>query len=167
MTHTVYLALGSNLGDRKANLRAARQSLPPLVKVTAASPIYRTPPWGYEQQPEFFNQVLAGQTEASPTTLLAYLKQIEAKVGRKPTFRYGPRLVDLDIIFYDDLVLNEPGLTIPHPRVAERAFVLVPLADLAPDMRHPITGLQVQEMLEAVSTDGIQRLDLNNSAAAG
>ncbi|MBN1665980.1 MAG: 2-amino-4-hydroxy-6-hydroxymethyldihydropteridine diphosphokinase [Anaerolineales bacterium] len=156
MQHQVYLALGTNLGEREANLAAARAALPPLVREVTASPIYCTPPWGFEQQPDFLNQVVLAQTEASPLELLAYLKQVEAQVGRKPTFRYGPRVVDLDILFYDDLVLQHPELTIPHPRLAERAFVLVPLADLAPELRHPVSGQTVQAMLAALPVDGIE-----------
>jgi len=151
----IYLALGSNLGDREANLRLARLSLAPQVQVLAASPIYETAPWGYLDQPPFLNQVLQAASDLSPIDLLAHLKQIEEQMGRKPNFKNGPRLVDLDILFYHDQVINQDGLVIPHPLLAERAFVLVPLADLAPDLRHPVLGLTAVEMLASINRDGV------------
>ncbi len=163
MNHIIYIALGTNLGDRPANLRAAVAALPPDVQVTAASPIYQTPPWGYTDQPDFLNQVVRGETVLPPNKLLAYLKEIETNVGRTPTFRYGPRVVDLDILFYDDLTLEQPDLTIPHPRLHDRAFVLIPLADLAPGLRHPISKATISELLTSADTSGVevfQRLEV-------
>jgi 2-amino-4-hydroxy-6-hydroxymethyldihydropteridine diphosphokinase len=151
----IYLALGTNIGDRAANLQAAREALASQVKILAASRIYETPPWGVVDQPAFLNQALRARTGLAPLELLAYLKQLEVDLGRLPSVRYGPRQIDLDILFYDDQTLDLPGLTIPHPRLAERAFVLVPLADLAPDLVHPVTGKTVQEMLEQVDRQGI------------
>lgn len=153
----IYLALGTNLGDRAANLRAALEALPPDVQVLAASPVYETPPWGVVDQPAFLNQVARAETDLAPLDLLAYLKRLEAALGRTPSARYGPRQIDLDILFYADRVIDLPGLNVPHPRLAERAFVLVPLADLAPDLVHPQTGLSVRQMLERVDRSGIQR----------
>ncbi len=154
----VYLALGSNLGDRLANLQHAAASLPPQVTVLRASSVYETEPWGYRDQPAFLNQVLEVRTDLAPNALLWHLKRIEQKLGRRPTFRYGPRLVDLDILFYGDQVIDLPGLAVPHPRLAERAFVLVPLAELAPALRHPITGLTIQEMLAEIDITGVIKL---------
>jgi 2-amino-4-hydroxy-6-hydroxymethyldihydropteridine diphosphokinase len=157
MLHNIYLALGANLGDRPANLQQALASLPPLVRLLAASPVYETPPWGYADQPAFLNQVVQAETALDPLALLHTLKGIEASVGRTATFRYGPRLIDLDILFYDDLSLDTPELTIPHPHIPERAFVLVPLADLNPDLQHPLLGKTVRQMLAGVDTQGIHR----------
>lgn len=157
MTHTVWLALGSNLGDRLANLGAAVAALAPEARLLRASPVYETPPWGYTDQPAFLNQVVQVETGLPPAGLLKKLKRIEAGLGRRATFRNGPRLIDLDILFYDDLILEAPGLVIPHPHLAERAFVLVPLADLAPDWPHPVLKKSVRTLLEAVDTRGIRR----------
>jgi len=154
---TVYLALGTNLGDRLANLRAAIDALSPDVRVLAQSHIYQTPPWGYEDQPAFLNMAVKGETDLGPESLLYRLKQIEVELGREPTFRYGPRQIDLDILFYDDLILNQENLVIPHPRLQERAFVLVPLNDIAPELRHPVIGKTVREMLAGLSMEGIEQ----------
>jgi 2-amino-4-hydroxy-6-hydroxymethyldihydropteridine diphosphokinase len=156
MPHIVYLALGTNLGNRLENLAAARSRLGSVAQVLACSPVYETPPWGYQEQPAFLNQVIKAESNLSPQELLAHLKSIEAQMGRQPVIRFGPRLIDLDILLYDDLVLNVPGLSIPHPRLAERAFVLVPLVDLAPDLRHPRLGSTMRELLEQVD-----RTDIN------
>lgn len=155
-SHKVYIALGTNLGNRLENLKNAVNSLPPEVRIIKASPVYETPPWGYLDQADFLNQVLETETDLAPHELLAYLKRLENQIGRKKSFKYGPRLIDLDILFYDDLILETTNLSIPHPRIHERAFVLVPLADLNPDIRHPGSGLTVQELLENVDQQGIR-----------
>ena len=155
--HTdIYLALGSNLGDRLANLAAARASLPPSVNLVRVSPIYETIPWGYDDQPDFLNQVLQAETDLEPEALLTFLKQIEGQLGRLPTFRNGPRLIDIDILLYGQLVYQSPTLTIPHPRFAERAFVLFPLAYLAPDLVHPVSGQTVRALQTAARCKGIK-----------
>jgi len=156
MSHRVYLALGTNLGDRLANLRAAVHAMPPTVQPLAASRVYETPPWGYLDQPAFLNQVIRVQTELEPQDLLAWLKRLETDLGRQPGMRYGPRLIDLDILLYDDLQLETPTLTIPHPRLGERAFVLVPLADLAPDLQPAGMDRTIGEMLAHLDRTGIQ-----------
>jgi 2-amino-4-hydroxy-6-hydroxymethyldihydropteridine diphosphokinase len=158
MKHTIYIALGTNLGDRLANLHTAIEAMPPKVKVLAESHVYETPPWGYEDQPAFLNMVLKAETSLEPEALLKYLKQIEVELGREKTVRWGPRLIDLDILFYDDLVVDTPPLVIPHPRLHERAFVLVPLADVAIDYAHPVLGERVRDLLQAVDVSGIKPL---------
>lgn len=155
MAHTVFIALGSNLGNRLKNLKVAVSLLTPAVRPVACSPVYETPPWGYLDQPKFLNQVLRAETDLSPEELLDHLKGIEKRLGRQETFRFGPRKVDLDILFYDNLVFESTRLKIPHPRLSGRAFVLLPLAQLAPDLRHPVEGSTVREMLASASIEGI------------
>ena len=158
MSHIVYIALGTNLGERSENLRAAIRGLAPDVVVLAESRIYETPPWGYEDQPSFLNMVVKAETDLEPGTLLNYLKQLEVDLGRENSIRWGPRLIDLDILFYDDLVIESPPLVIPHPRLHERGFVLVPLADVAAEFIHPVLGKRVWELLGDVDLSGMRPL---------
>jgi len=156
--HTVYLALGTNLEDRAANLKEAIASLTPQMVLKAKSHVYETPPWGYEDQPKFLNQVVMVQTYLEPEQLLKHIKRLEVALGRKASFPNGPRLIDIDILFYDDLVLNTSILTIPHPRLQERGFVLLPLMDIAPDLVHPETKKSVSEMVVSCNLAGIQQI---------
>ncbi len=156
---TVYLALGSNLGDRLANLEAAVAALPPAVKVLERSPIYETAPWGVTDQPAFLNMVVQGETGLAPAALLARLKRLESRLGRLPSIRFGPRLIDIDILFYGSRILVTPRLTIPHPQLHQRAFVLVPLADLAPSFVHPVLGKPIRELLAGVDVTGVKRYE--------
>jgi 2-amino-4-hydroxy-6-hydroxymethyldihydropteridine diphosphokinase len=156
MNHIVYLALGTNIGDRAENFRAALSALESFIEIKECSPIYETPPWGYTDQPPFLNQVLKAVTDLSPTDLLIKLKQIESDLGRTPSVRYGPRLIDIDLLFYDDLVLETERLIIPHPRMRGRAFVLVPLADIASDFMHPGNAMSVLELLGETDREGIR-----------
>lgn len=155
--HTVYLALGSNLGDRLANLKQAIAALTPQMEVKAKSSVYETPPWGYADQPKFLNQVLKVKTYVDPEPLLKHLKRLEVALGRKETFPNGPRLIDMDILFYDDLVLNGASLVIPHPRLHERGFVLLPLMDINPDLVHPVNKKSVREMAAGCDMGGIEK----------
>jgi 2-amino-4-hydroxy-6-hydroxymethyldihydropteridine diphosphokinase len=159
MAHRIYLGLGTNLGDRLKNLHAAVDSLSPTVKVLRTSAIYETQPWGYIDQPSFLNMAVEGDTEIDPGELLASLKQIEVNLGREVTFRYGPRLIDLDILFYDQLVLDLPHLKIPHPHLAERAFVLIPLMDLAPDLKHPVLQVTISELAARLPDEIIYKVE--------
>lgn len=153
--HTAFLSIGTNIGDRLANIKAAIAALSPAVCLVDSSPVYETLPWGYTDQNSFLNQVLKVETDLDPQGLLAYLKSLEKKLGRKKTFRYGPRLIDLDILFYDDLVIEMPELTIPHPHMTERAFVIVPLLDLAPGLIHPKLGKTVKDIAEKVDPSSV------------
>ncbi|MEN8172836.1 MAG: 2-amino-4-hydroxy-6-hydroxymethyldihydropteridine diphosphokinase [Chloroflexota bacterium] len=155
MEQKIYLALGTNLGDREINLRDALAALPPKVSLSEQSPIYETVPWGFDDQPNFLNMVIEGGTNLSPFELLAYLKEIEFQLGRRPTFRNGPRVVDLDILFYDDWIVQSEELVIPHPRLHKRAFVLVPLADIAPNFLHPSIQTPIQELLDSLGSEGV------------
>ncbi|HSL27869.1 MAG TPA: 2-amino-4-hydroxy-6-hydroxymethyldihydropteridine diphosphokinase [Anaerolineales bacterium] len=154
--HTVYLALGSNLGDRLANLKQAIAALTPQMDVKAKSQVYETPPWGYENQPKFLNQAIKATTYLDPERLLKHIKRLEVALGRKASVPNGPRLIDMDILFYDNLVVNKPSLVIPHPRLHERAFVLLPLMDLAPDLVHPIRRQSVRDMAAMCNAEGIE-----------
>ena len=156
MTHIIYLSLGSNLGDRLFNLRTAISLLPPNIKPLAQSSIYETAPWGYTDQPNFLNLVIKANTALDPQSLLTFINDIEVSMGRQETFRFGPRLIDLDILFYDDLVLDLPELTIPHPRLTERAFVLVPLVEIAPDLLHPVLGKTIHQLKPSLDNTGIK-----------
>jgi 2-amino-4-hydroxy-6-hydroxymethyldihydropteridine diphosphokinase len=153
---TITLALGTNLGNRPANLLAAVAALPPAIDVLVQSPIYETPPWGLTSQPAFLNMVIKGETNLSPQELLKFIKNLETRLGRQPSVRWGPRLIDLDILFYDDLILDIPGLTIPHPHLHERAFVLVPLEDLEPELVHPVLGKPIHQLLAEVDATGVK-----------
>jgi len=145
----VYLSLGSNVGNRAANLRAAIAALAEAgVRVLRESKIYETEPVDYLEQGWFLNCVVQGETGLSAMELLRGLRQIEARMGSVKAFAKGPRLIDLDILFYGDAVINTAELQVPHPRMAERRFVLVPLVEIAPQLRHPVSGASAEEMLQ-------------------
>jgi 2-amino-4-hydroxy-6-hydroxymethyldihydropteridine diphosphokinase len=156
MDHIVYLALGSNMGNRLSNLKTALINLTPQMGVKFKSSVYQTPPWGFTEQAEFLNQVVMAETYLQPQALLGHLKRLEKALGRVPNFQNGPRLIDIDILFFDDLVLNTPPLIIPHPRLHERAFVLVPLAEIAPDLIHPVLGKPIHKLLGDVDRSDIK-----------
>lgn len=145
---TVYLSLGSNLGDRKINLRRALRLLPPKVKVEAISPVYETDPMHVPDQPVFYNLVVRGSTKLTPQELLIYIKGIEGKMGRKSATHNLPRVIDIDILTYGDERVESDDLIIPHKRIPERAFVLVPLKDIAPRFTHPVSGEGITDMLQ-------------------
>lgn len=146
----VFIALGSNLGDRAANLLKAEAALEPSVAIRSRSGVHETAPLYVTDQPPFLNRVLCGETDLAPRALLDYLKKIEENLGRIPSRRFGPRLIDLDILYHGDNVVNEEDLVVPHPRIAERLFVLIPMAEIAPERRHPVIGKTTAEMLDAL-----------------
>ncbi len=144
----IYLSLGSNIGDREGHLREAVTRLGQSeIRVLGCSPVYETEPVDYTQQGWFLNLVVSGETVLFPMQLLSRLGRVERELGRVRGVPKGPRTIDIDILFYAAAVVDTPRLQIPHPRVAERRFVLQPLADLAPELRHPVTHRTVRQML--------------------
>jgi dihydropteroate synthase/2-amino-4-hydroxy-6-hydroxymethyldihydropteridine diphosphokinase len=154
----IYLALGSNLGNRARAIHTALERLAAFAHVQATSFLYETPPAYVVDQPKFLNAVCRIESALAPHDLLAAVKEVERAVGRRPTFRYGPREIDLDILLYDDLALHSDDLTIPHPRLAERAFVLEPLCDLNPDLRHPVLGQSVRALWQALGAKPLPKV---------
>src|SRR5262249_20134090 len=145
----IYLSLGSNLGDRAANLRSAIDALPPTVRVTKISSFYETEPVDYLDQPWFLNCVVEAETSLAPLDLLHSLRAIESLVGSKKEFSKGPRLLDIDILLYGEDAIDLPELQIPHPRMLQRKFVLSPLAEIAPNLKHPSWAETAAQFLAA------------------
>jgi 2-amino-4-hydroxy-6-hydroxymethyldihydropteridine diphosphokinase len=155
----VYIALGSNVGDRAEHLRAARERIDaPDLRVLRASSIYETAPRDVENQPWFLNQVIECETDLFPRQLLGRLQKIEREMGRTRRMPKGPREIDLDILLYGDVVMKAPELEVPHPRLAERRFVLEPLAELVPEKKHPGTRRTIREMLGGVASQVVKKM---------
>ena len=150
----VHIALGSNIAPEE-NLTAAVGLLRERMTLTGASPVFRTPPWGVTDQPDFLNAVVAANTALAPTELLDALQAIEQARHRERTLRNGPRTLDLDLLLYGNLVLAGERLTVPHPRLHQRGFVLVPLCALAPELPHPVLGATMSRLLAVVNAGGI------------
>ncbi len=158
LTKTVYLLLGSNLGNRRANLARALEALAEAgVRVIRRASLYATEPVDFEVQNWFLNTVVEAETELMPRQLLRVVQGIERRMGRRRMVRGGPRVVDIDILLYGTSVVHSPELTIPHPKLAERRFVLAPLRELAPALRHPAQGRTIAEMLAASSDRSLVR----------
>lgn len=147
MAHA-WLGLGTNLGEREANLARAIAALQALGTIEAVSSVYESEPVGFLEQPAFWNLVLRLSTDLSPEELLAAAKEIEVGLGRRPSFRNAPRVIDIDLLLYDDAQFTLPDLVVPHPRLLERAFVLRPLVEIDPELAHPVTGESLRERLQ-------------------
>jgi 2-amino-4-hydroxy-6-hydroxymethyldihydropteridine diphosphokinase len=158
----IYVALGSNLGNRQANLTMALRMFEPLARIEAVSALYESPPQPPAPPPPYLNAACRIVTGLSPDALLRHLKRMEHLIGRRDSQRWAPRPIDLDIALYDDRVLDDGDLTVPHPRLAERAFVLRPLLDLDPELTHPASGERLADLLARVGSDGLVEV-----AAAG
>ncbi len=152
----VYLAFGSNLGDRRDTIMRALQTLARVITFTQISSLYETEPVGYQDQPRFLNGVCHGSTVLSPRQLLQHTRSTEVELGRQPTFRNGPRPIDIDVLLYASQTVHEPDLIIPHPRMIERAFVLVPLNEIAAKLFIPQYQRTVAELLAEISIAGVQ-----------
>ncbi len=158
----VYIGLGSNIEDRVGNIRHALAALKGAesFSLLRVSSLYGTAPFGYEKQAWFANAVAEGKTSLAPLALLEQLQAIERKMGRDTPFKWGPRNIDLDLLFYGDRIIEEEGLSVPHPFADQRRFVMTPLAELAPRGVHPVTNRPFQEILEALGTDQfVERMD--------
>lgn len=158
----IYLSLGSNSGDRLDNLARARDRLAAVdIRILRASSVYETAPRDMPAQPWFLNQVIEAQSALLPRQLLSRLQRIERDMGRKRTVAKGPRIIDIDIVLFGESVVSMPDLEIPHPRMMERRFVLEPLAELAPELRHPVTQLSARAMLGKVADQPVRRFSGN------
>ncbi|WP_236838903.1 2-amino-4-hydroxy-6-hydroxymethyldihydropteridine diphosphokinase [Caldalkalibacillus salinus] len=154
---TFYLSLGSNMGDRASFLSQAMTQLNQIeqLELTKMSAIYETDPVGYENQSRFLNMVVAGQTALEPETLLTHIQRIERSLGRERLVRWGPRTIDIDILLYNSISMDTRHLKIPHPRMKERAFVVVPLAEIAPDLQVPGTTYTAEALCHKVKGEGV------------
>ncbi len=149
---TVYIGIGSNLGDRINNCKQAISLLREEgIVVQKESSVYETEPWGLKEQPLFINIAVEAETEMEPFDLLRALKNIEKKMGRKETFHWGPRIIDLDILLYDNMIINNKELSIPHKNMHERYFVLKPLSEIAGEIKHPVLQLNIKELLQRIN----------------
>jgi dihydroneopterin aldolase/2-amino-4-hydroxy-6-hydroxymethyldihydropteridine diphosphokinase len=144
---TTYLCLGSNLGDRKSNIKRALEEIGKSgINIVRKSSLYETEPTGIKAQPLFFNLCAEAETALAPRALLAAVKSVEASLGRQKTMKWGPRIIDIDILFYDNIILKDEGLVIPHPEIENRKFVLVPMSEIAADFVHPALKITIKEL---------------------
>jgi len=147
----VYIGLGSNMGDREANLVKAFHLISQSAPVLVTSSLYQTEPQGYKDQPDFLNSVVCVDTDATAAEMMRILGGIEAQMGRERPFAGAPRVIDLDLLFYGEAIINQPGLEVPHPRLHRRPFVLVPMVEIAPEFIHPVLHKTMSELLAGLA----------------
>jgi 2-amino-4-hydroxy-6-hydroxymethyldihydropteridine diphosphokinase len=153
----VYIGIGSNIGKREYNCKKAIQKIEGKgIRVKKISSMYETKPWGFKEQPLFINMVIEVETEINPYELLKILKQIETEMGRKETIRWGPRIIDLDILLYNNEIIDREDLKIPHPFLHQRDFVLLPLSEIAPETIHPILKKTIKQLKEELIDKDIE-----------
>ncbi len=157
----VYLSLGSNMGDKEDYIRKALKLIEDVDEIRKVSPLYQTEPMGFKDQSFFLNCVIEVQTNSNPEQLLLFLKSIEQKLGRINTVKNGPRIIDIDILFFDDFCIDKDDLIIPHPRLHERLFVLIPLMDVNPDVIHPLLKKTVRELFDIIQHEEMVTLYKN------
>jgi len=156
-----YLGFGSNLGDRTSNIERAYTLLEKSnIRILKKSHFYETKPYGVTNQPEFVNSVALVETEFGPFKLLETIKKIEKDIGRKETYRWGPRVIDIDILFYEDFILKSQTLTIPHPDLHNRCFVLIPLCELDCELVHPVLRQKISKILESLICNDVERIEV-------
>jgi 2-amino-4-hydroxy-6-hydroxymethyldihydropteridine diphosphokinase len=157
MPHVVYLSVGSNVGDREAQLREAQARLGAVGRVVAVSSFYETEPVEFTKQPWFLNCALALETSRTPQQLIAAILRIEEEMGRRRVQKKGPRAIDIDILLFDDVILDSPELTIPHPTLHQRRFVLEPVAEIAPEALHPVLNRTIRKLRDALPPGQVVR----------
>ena len=157
----VYLSIGTNIGDKLSNLQSAIDSLKSIMIISKISSVYETEPWGILDQAYFLNICVLGEFDKPVTSLLKAIKKIELDLGRKIERKWGPRLIDIDVLFYNNMVLKITGLELPHREIEKRAFVLVPMVEIAPDFEHPVLKMNMKELLNKLSSDEIVKLNDN------
>jgi len=161
--NTAFLLTGGNLGDRFFNLQTAKELIEKdCGKIIKESSVYQTAAWGFTEQPDFYNQALQLQTNLLPEELMQKLLTIEKNMGRERNIKMGPRIIDIDILLMDDFIINTPFTTIPHPRLAERRFALTPLAEIAPDIMHPVLHESIKQLL-TVCKDNLPVYKISNN----
>lgn len=149
MNNGIFLLLGTNLGNRLKNLDTAKQLISKEIGgIERISSVYKTAPWGKTDQPDFYNQVIEIKSEHAPSVLLSKILQIENTMGRMRKEKWGPRVIDIDILFFNKIILNTPGLTLPHPALHERKFALMPMAEVGPEFYHPVFGKSISALLQ-------------------